>query len=235
MHPVKDSLGTQYAFNPIIDPAGVVAQYRQLAADYEEKMELWQFLAPAQSTKILLQFVPKNAQILEAGCGTGHSGKLHHDAGFQNLHGFDISPEMLALASAKKIYQTLKQGNLLDPLPYGDSCFDAIECVAVFTHISDASPVLREFHRSLKPGGLVIFSQRKDLFEARQMGSLLANLEQERLLEKVHQSDWMPYVTNQEDFVRSGITVGYFVYRALNCLSFNGSYFEKFNFSIRAV
>lgn len=36
--PVKDSVGTQYAFNPIIDPAGVVAQYRELAADYEEKV-----------------------------------------------------------------------------------------------------------------------------------------------------------------------------------------------------
>ena len=45
------------------------------------------------------------------------------------------------------------------------------------------------------------------------MGVLLAKLESERKIEKISQSDWLPYVTNQEDYVKCGITVGYFVYR----------------------
>lgn len=212
---LKDSIGAKYVFNPNIDPGLVIEQYRGLASEYDEKMGLWQFLTPAQSTEVLLQFIPKNAKILDAGCGTGLSGRSQYNAGFQNLHGFDISPEMLAIADAKGIYQTLERGNLLDPLPYPTSSFDAVLCVAVLTHISDSNTALREFHRIVKSGGWIIFSQRKDLFEARQMGALLEVLEQEGMLEKVHQSEWLPYVTNQEDYVRSGITVAYFVYRKI--------------------
>jgi ubiquinone/menaquinone biosynthesis C-methylase UbiE len=210
---VKDGLGTQYVFNPNVEPDHVIEQYRGLAGDYDEKMDLWEFLAPIQSRDILLQFVPKNAKILEAGCGTGLSGKLQYEAGYKNMHGLDISKEMLAIAKAKGVYQSLKQGNLLEPLPYSDASFDAVECVAVLTHILDANYVLRQFHRVIKPGGLIIFSQRKDLYESRDMASLLETLVSEGLLEKVHQTDWMPYITNHEEFVRNNIRVGYFVFR----------------------
>jgi ubiquinone/menaquinone biosynthesis C-methylase UbiE len=210
---VKDSVGTQYIFNPNVKPDLVMQQYREQAVNYDERMDQWQFLTPQQSRDILLEFVPKDAKILEAGCGTGLSGKLQYEAGFKNLHGIDISPEMLAMAEAKGIYQTLQQGNLLEPLPYPDESFDAVECLAVLTHIEDADYVLRQFHRVVKSGGWVIFSQRKDLFDKRQMDKLLKKLEQEGLFHKVHQSDWIPFVANHEDYVSNDITIGYFVYR----------------------
>jgi predicted TPR repeat methyltransferase len=213
--PVNDSIGTQYIFDPTINAASVIEQYRQQAAEYDEKMHLWQFLTPIQSTEILRAFFPMTAKILDAGCGTGLTGQAQYQAGFHNLHGFDISPEMLAIASAKNIYQSLKQGNLVEHLPYETATFDAVECLAVFTHIVDLSSVLREFHRIVKPGGYIIFSQRKDLFETRKISTFLDGLEREGSLEKVHQSDWLPYVNNHEDYLRNNITVAYFVYQVL--------------------
>lgn len=210
---VKDSVGTQYIFDPTIKADSVIEQYRKLAAEYDKKMHLWQFLTPKQGTEILLAFVPKTAKILDAGCGTGLTGQAQHQAGFHNLHGFDISAEMLAIASAKNIYHELKQGNLAEPLPYETASFDAVVCLAVFTHIVDANAVLREFHRIVKPGGTIIFSQRKDLFETREMRTLLDGLELEGFLKKVHQSDWLPYVNNHEDYLQNNITVAYFVYQ----------------------
>jgi hypothetical protein len=71
----------------------------------------------------------------------------------------------------------------------------------------------------VKPGGRIVFSQRKDLFESRGMEKLLEQLESAGIVKKVHQSGWLPYVTNQEDYVKCGITVGYFVYRSLGLQS----------------
>lgn len=178
-------------------------------------MKEWQFLTPEQSREILLRFVPKNSKILEAGCGTGLSGKAQHIAGYHNLYGCDISSEMLAEAKAKDIYQTLHQCNLFEPLPYEDSYFDVIECLAVLTHILDPAPIFLEFHRIVKTEGLIIFSHRNDLFENRNMIILLENLEQAGLFKKVYQSDWLPYVTNHDDYIKFNIRVGYFVYRKL--------------------
>jgi ubiquinone/menaquinone biosynthesis C-methylase UbiE len=209
---LSDDIGHRYVFNPNVSPAAVIEQYRSQAADYEKNMQAWGFLTPQQSTQILGRFVPHEAKILEAGCGTCMSDALHHAAGFTELHGFDLSPEMLELAAQKGIHRSLKCGNLLERLPYLDGEFDAAVCVAVLTHITDAEPLLRELARVVRPGGHIIFSQRKDLFETRKMGEMLAKLEQEQLITKIYQSEWLPYVTNHKAYVDCGIVVGYFVY-----------------------
>ena len=211
--PIKDEIGYRYVFSPNVDPEKIVQQYRGQAAGYDANMRRWEFLTPRQSTGVLRAHISPLASILEAGCGTGLSGEAHSAAGYKNLHGIDISPEMLEVAKTKGIYQSLKRGNLLERLPYDTGSFDASVCVAVLTHITDAEPLLRELCRIVKPGGEILFSQRKDLFETRNMEALLAKLETEGKMEKVSQSEWLPYVTNQEDYVKCGITVGYFVYR----------------------
>ncbi len=213
--PVTDAIGAKYIENPNTNPEAVVSQYREQAAGYDAMMKKWQFLTPEQGVQILTRFVSKDAKILEAGCGTGLSGAAQYEAGFGNLNGIDISPEMLAVARTKGAYKSLVEGNLLDPLPYPDNSFDAVECLAVFTHIVEVEPVLCEFHRIVKAGGLIIFSQRKDLYKKRNMSLLLDRLEGDGLFKKVHQSDWLPYVTNHADYIAHNITVGYFVFQKL--------------------
>lgn len=209
--PVRDVIGNSYVFNPNIAPQAVIAQYRDQALGYDERMRQWQFLTPRQSTEILERFIPKDTQILEAGCGTGLSGEAHHAAGYKNLHGFDISQEMLDIARSKGIYRSLSQGDLLSPLPFSDGQFGAVECVAVLTHIEDASETFAEFCRIVKPGGHIIFSQRKDLWDSRGMSRIIGRLEDQEIAECIHDSGWLPYVLNQEDYVKAGIQVGYFV------------------------
>ena len=48
--------------------------------------------------------------LLDYGCGTGLSGLALKSVGFAQIDGTDISPEMLAKAEAREIYQHLWQG-----------------------------------------------------------------------------------------------------------------------------
>ena len=55
----------------------------------------------ANEVNFLKQFINnENAKILDAGCGTGNHAKILADLGY-NIHGFDISEEMVEVANSK--------------------------------------------------------------------------------------------------------------------------------------
>lgn len=55
-------------------------------------------------------FGPDRARVLDAGCGTGLVGAALHAIGYRDLHGVDLSHEMVAAARRRDIYVTLAGG-----------------------------------------------------------------------------------------------------------------------------
>ena len=59
---------------------------------------------------MLKQEVPPDGHVLDAGCGTGLSGKALHAAGFRRLTGIDISQASLDVAAQAGVYERLDSG-----------------------------------------------------------------------------------------------------------------------------
>lgn len=99
---------------------------------------------------------------LDAGCGNGRDFiiLLEH---IQTIVGIDFSQGMVAKAK-------IKAGRVLEGqhihlamadvtrIPLRNSSFDFIACSEVLEHVPDWKKALLEFHRLLKPGGMLIVS-----------------------------------------------------------------------------
>lgn len=97
------------------------------------------------------------ASILDACCGTGLlGGFLRPRAG--HLSGFDLSAEMLELARARSVYDSLAvaDANADDAIPAGP--FDAVISSAALHHIENLEPFIGSTARRLRSGGHLIFS-----------------------------------------------------------------------------
>jgi len=94
----------------------------------------------------------KNFRILDAGCGTGRLGTLLKT--FGDVKGIDISSKAISFAKKRGLAAT--RGSV-ERIPYKNNAFDVIVSVDVLYHkaVRDDARALSEFHRVLKPGGLV--------------------------------------------------------------------------------
>lgn len=102
--------------------------------------------------------VPTSAHILDAGCGTGGMLARLHQAGYQNLHGFDFNPTAVELAQNRAV-GVVERGDILkvkDRFP--PASFDVIISNDVWYQFEDAQllPMLDDLVRLLTPGGILI-------------------------------------------------------------------------------
>jgi predicted TPR repeat methyltransferase len=143
---------------------------------------------------------PKLA-ILDAGCGTGLSGKALLAAGFITIDGIDVSRRSLEIARMTGAYRTLRAIDLQRlPLPIPDDLYDGLTCVGVLTYLTDSISTLREFSRVVRPGGFVAITQRSDVFAEREFPSVLEGLSNEGVISQVRISEPRPYLPNNEEF-----------------------------------
>jgi len=105
-------------------------------------------------------------KVLEIGCGTGTLAILCAEKG-ASVVGFDISPQMLSIAN-KKIrernstdrIQLEEMGAIEMDKAFNSETFDKIVSTLVFSEFysDEQKYVLREAHRVLKHGGLIIIA-----------------------------------------------------------------------------
>ncbi|MFL2799588.1 MAG: class I SAM-dependent DNA methyltransferase [Paracoccaceae bacterium] len=92
--------------------------YKNWAETYDQEIKKNLYSTPNRIASILAQTESnKGIKVLDYGCGTGLSGLALKKVGFRNLVGIDPSDEMLQKAEEKKIYKSLINLNLDNPIP----------------------------------------------------------------------------------------------------------------------
>ena len=101
--------------------------------------------------------------IVDVGCGWGRSFKLLHDRfSPERMIGIDIDPAMVAAAASAAEQQGLAvdvRCGSSSRLGLPDRSVDMIFCHQTFHHLIEQAEALAEFHRVLKPGGLLLFAE----------------------------------------------------------------------------
>jgi ubiquinone/menaquinone biosynthesis C-methylase UbiE len=105
--------------------------------------------------------------VIDVGCGWGRSlKKLNERFRPERLVGFDIAPKMVeaaarevaGLRTASGVPAEIVQASSA-ALPLPDASVDLLFCHQTFHHLVDQDAAIAEFHRVLKPGGVLLFAE----------------------------------------------------------------------------
>lgn len=150
------------------DATAVAGRYDEWAGSYDDDLAAWSYQAPAVVVGTVLTRHPEAASVLDVGCGTGLVGRELRLRGYAGrLTGLDLSEASLELARETGAYDALERADLQQALAIEDHSVDAVVCVGVMTYLPDVEPFWRELARVVRPGGLVVVTQREDLWESR--------------------------------------------------------------------
>ncbi len=108
---------------------------------------------------LLLENAPDNpeAPVLECGSGSGLLlSRLSRD--YQRVFGLDLSSEMIKIARKTAPAAHLLAGHA-QKMGLKNSVFDLVICKGSLHHLEEPAKALKEIHRILKPGGLLILSE----------------------------------------------------------------------------
>lgn len=163
-HPLARHLGAALA-GEAGDVRAADAYVRQVfdafAADFDERLAELQYQAPALLAAALqaagIGGDGATLAVLDAGCGTGLCGPLLRGWA-RRLEGVDLSPEMLARAAARGVYDALRDAELTAFLRDNPRRYDLIVAADVLCYFGALGDALRASAAALSPGGVLAFS-----------------------------------------------------------------------------
>lgn len=97
---------------------------------------------------------PGNWRVLDAGCGTGAG--LDFLGRYGSVYGVDLAQEAIGFCQLRGVERVARAS--VDGLPFPAGSFDLVTSFDVLYHraVEDDLSALREFHRVLKDGGLLL-------------------------------------------------------------------------------
>jgi ubiquinone/menaquinone biosynthesis C-methylase UbiE len=148
---IRDGIPRMIA-EEMADLAKEVAVQDRVASDYEQRRYRDPYARKYHAwwTDQMLARVRTGGRILDNGCGIG---LLFESLPPERVVGLDLSSEMLRRAA--KHSDQLILGNSQD-LPLKDASFDDVVCRSLLHHLSDPEAAVREMHRVLRPGGVMV-------------------------------------------------------------------------------
>jgi predicted TPR repeat methyltransferase len=140
--------------------------YARFSEFYEENMcrdlgyQAPQVLSAALNSELRCK---KNLEMLELGCGTGLAA-MHLRPAAGTLTGIDLSPEMIAHAQKKGLYDALEVAEITLWLEKAEpSGFDVIVACDTLIYFGDLSQVLLPAARVLREHGMIGFTVERDI------------------------------------------------------------------------
>lgn len=118
----------------------------------------WWFVARRRILETLIRRVvkpPKDARVLEVGCGTGHN--LAMLSRFGKLDACELDKCARALAT-KRLGKQVRVAKLPDLSMFERNGYDLIALLDVLEHVPDDLASLRAIHMRLKPGGALLLT-----------------------------------------------------------------------------
>jgi SAM-dependent methyltransferase len=107
--------------------------------------------------RYFLDYLPKDAPILEAGCGLGAWVVYLSDRGY-DIAGIDNDGKVIDRLREWRPSLKVRHGDIRE-LPYEDGSIGAVLSLGVMEHIEGGcGDALKETHRVLRPGGLLFFT-----------------------------------------------------------------------------
>ena len=139
-------------------PAYITRLYDNYAASYDRKLvNSLRYQCPQLIRAALERHCQGKVAILDLGCGTGLCGQAVR-AMATHLDGVDLSPQMIAKARQRDIYNELTVGDLYPFLEKKANRYDVIVAAGVFEHIGDPRHVFQATFGALRDSGLFIFT-----------------------------------------------------------------------------
>lgn len=138
--------------------------YDKIAEEYETDRHAFDHVKELEEFASLL---PKNAKVLDVGCGAGIPvAKFLVDSGFEVV-GIDFSENMLRLAR-KNMPQTTFIRKDMTKLDFADNTFDGLTAFYSIIHVprEKHSLLFKSFNRILKPNGIMLACMGPDEWEA---------------------------------------------------------------------
>lgn len=96
--------------------------------------------------------------VLDLGCGTGLVALTMSDLPLGPFTGVDLSPRMLAQASAKQLYIELREEDIVDHLDIHKQRWPLIVAADVLCYFGDLEDLLQQIYQGLETNGWFIFS-----------------------------------------------------------------------------
>ena len=149
------SLTAAYGLSSAVDN---LALYRDWAATYDQTFAAaMDYIMPHH---VSMSYVEAGGvgPVLDVGAGTGLVAAALSALGVAPVDGTDFSPEMLAVAASKGVYQRVFLGDVTSRLDVPDGHYAGVVSSGTFTlgHVGPAA--LDEVLRITRPGGLVVMS-----------------------------------------------------------------------------
>ena len=118
--------------------------------------EHWWFVGRRQIIDSFIRqlHLPKNAEILEAGCGTG--GNLVMLSAHGRVDAMEIDEIACALANQRQVTQ-VKNGSLPENIPF-EGKYDLIVILDVLEHLDNDLAALKALYAKLKPGAWLLIT-----------------------------------------------------------------------------
>jgi predicted TPR repeat methyltransferase len=140
--------------------------FDRYAAEFDQHLQALRYDAP----RVLAQRLAARHQAwehaLDLGCGTGLCGPLLRPLA-RRLTGIDLSAGMLEKAAALRVYDDLRQADVVEFLEAGDEPFDLVVAADVFIYVGALDAVFAALARRMPRGGTFCFtveeSEREDL------------------------------------------------------------------------
>ena len=149
------------------DPEATLKLYADWAETYDQTMlDGLSYQSPQRIASLAaMTEARRDVRVLDVGCGTGLLASCLRAEGFTRIDGLDYSAPMLAVAQRESRIDEAFLRDLNERLEMGEACYDMLVSTGTFTHGHVGAGCLPELLALLEPGGHLICTVHRDVWD----------------------------------------------------------------------